>query len=87
MNISKKLQIIQRLSGLTQEKLAQRLGVSFVTLNSWLNKKSLPHKQKQERVDELYLRYIGEALVPKDVLLAKQNILLKKSSAYKNVSR
>lgn len=37
---SEKLKIIQAMSGVTQEVLAQRFGVSFVTLNSWINGRS-----------------------------------------------
>ena len=34
MDIKEQIQIILKISGLNQEKIAQKLGVSFVTLNS-----------------------------------------------------
>jgi transcriptional regulator with XRE-family HTH domain len=41
MKISEKLRLIQQISGLTQEKISKQLDVSFATLNSWINEKSL----------------------------------------------
>lgn len=54
MNYQKTLQRILAASGWTQEKLARRVGVSFATLNSWVNGKSVPtrfiNKQTIENV-------------------------------------
>jgi Helix-turn-helix. len=49
MTIQEKLQIIQKLSGLSQENLAHELHVSFVTLNSWINNRSQPHTKKTSK--------------------------------------
>ena len=57
MKVSEKIKIIIRLSGLTQESLAKELGVSFVTLNSWINDKSIPHKKKIEIVNKVFSKY------------------------------
>jgi cell filamentation protein len=55
-----KLDKILKASGLTQEALAGKIGVSFVTLNSWVNKKSTPTiKRYLERIDEIYDEYSG----------------------------
>ncbi len=35
MNTKQKLEIIQKMLGLTQTKLAEKFDVSFPTLNSW----------------------------------------------------
>ncbi|MCK5581354.1 MAG: Fic family protein [Candidatus Omnitrophica bacterium] len=87
MNISQKLQIIQQITGLTQEKLAQKLGVSFPTVNSWINGKSLPHKKTQGRIDGLYYQCTGEKGEPaKDILFVKKNIVERKRQEYKNIS-
>ena len=85
MKISAKLQFIMKISGLTQEKLAGRLDVSFVTLNSWINNKSTPHKKKQESIDKLYRQYTGQVEIPDNILIAKKELLFTKSKKYKNI--
>ena len=42
-------------SGWTQQQLAVRLGVSFPTVNYWLNNKVTPHKKMQKRIRDLYI--------------------------------
>ena len=42
-------------SGWTQQQLAIKLGVSFPTVNYWLNNKVTPHKKMQKRIRDLYL--------------------------------
>ena len=49
------LKTILKSSGWSQEQLASKLGVSFPTINSWLNNKSVPRKQMQKRIENLYL--------------------------------
>ena len=39
MTVQQKLQLILKLSGLTQEQLARKTGVTFVALNRWINAK------------------------------------------------
>jgi len=85
MNISDKLKIIKDLSELTQEKLAKELDVSFVTLNSWINGRSVPRKKKQIQIDELYAKYSGTKIIPETVLEAKKKILEKKRRGYRNI--
>lgn len=85
MNISEKLKIIKGFSGLTQEQLASELEVSFATLNSWINGRSVPHKKKQSQIDELYAKYSGTKIIPETVLDAKKDLLNKKSRKYKNI--
>lgn len=85
MKTSEKLQFIQKVTGLTQEKLALKLGVSFPTLNSWINSKSQPRKSAEERINELYLTYTGGKTIPKNELEAKKNALKKMSKEYISV--
>lgn len=85
MIIADKLKIIQNISGLTQEILAKELGVSFVTLNSWINKKSQPRRNAQKRIDDLYYKYTGQRIIPDDVLKAKKDIIISKSKKYRNI--
>lgn len=85
MKISEKIKLIKKISGLTQESLAKELGVSFVTVNSWINDRSTPHIKKQDKIDELYKKYSGEKIIPDSELTAKKNLLYKKSKNNKNI--
>ncbi len=85
MTISEKLKIVKGLSGLTQERLAQKFNVSFATLNSWINGKSTPHQKAQILIDELYKEYTGQKIIPDNVLRAKKELLISKSKKNKNV--
>src|SRR3989344_4453718 len=68
MNVIKKLQVIKQTTGLTQTKLAEKLGVSFVTFNSWWTGKSLPRPRIQVLIDELFLEVTGQKkLVDEDL--------------------
>lgn len=85
MKISQKLRIIKDISGLTQEKLARQIGVSFATLNSWINERSLPHKRHQDKIDQFYYKYTGQKSIVEDVLLAKKNIIKDKSKKFNDI--
>lgn len=83
MNISEKLQLVQKFSQLTQENIARELGVSFATLNSWINGRSIPRENSQKLIDELYLKYTGQKKIPTSVLRSKKEII--KSKKQRNV--
>lgn len=85
MTISEKLKLIKNLSGLTQERLAQKFNISFATLNSWINKRSIPHKKAQILIDEFYKEYTGQKIIPKNILQAKKQMIILKSKKYKNI--
>ena len=85
MKASRKLQFIQRVAGLTQEKLAHKLGVSFPTINSWINEKSVPRKKALDRIDEFYKELTGQKIIKADILGAKKAALITKSSKHKNI--
>ncbi len=85
MNISEKLKLIKQISGLTQEKIAYELEVSFATLNSWINNKSVPHKRRRELIDELYKKYTGQKIIPDNILQAKKDVIYNKSKKYTNI--
>ena len=85
MKISQKLQIIQKLSKLTQTQLAEVLKVSFPTLNSWINERSQPHAKKIQKIDNLYSKYTGVKIIPQDNLIAKKDIIAKKSKKYADI--
>ena len=71
--------------GLTQTKLAQKFGVSFPTLNSWVSGKSTPRPRMQVVIDELFLEVTGQKIIPKDTLTAKKQALSQKSKEHRNI--
>ncbi|MFH1822205.1 MAG: Fic family protein [Patescibacteria group bacterium] len=85
MTIPEKLKIIKQLSDLTQENLAKELGVSFATLNSWINGRSKPHKKKIERIEELFSSYAGITDIGGEKIAVKKEIIKKRSRKYKNI--
>ncbi len=85
MTIPQKLHTIQRLSGLSQTQLAQKLGVSFVAFNRWIQGKAIPRQKAQERIDALYREYSGLKVIPEELLQAKKDILMQKAKRAKNV--
>ncbi|HEY5220862.1 MAG TPA: Fic family protein [Candidatus Paceibacterota bacterium] len=85
MTPKQKLQLLLKLSGLTQTQLANRLGVTFVALNRWMNDKATPHPKTLERIGELYKEYSGEKQVPESVLEAKQGIIREKQKRHPRI--
>ena len=59
MDYSAQLKSILKASGWSQEDLARRLGVSFVTLNAWVNARSKPRKKAAESIRLLYFEILG----------------------------
>lgn len=85
MTIQEKLQIIQKATGLTQTKLADRFGVSFAAFNGWWTGKSFPRPKMLEAIDELFLEVTGQKIIPAEQLTAKKQMLAKKSQSHKNI--
>jgi len=85
MDTAGKLQLIKQLLGLTQEKLAQRIGVSFATVNSWINAKSTPRESKQKLIDLLYVESTGLKNATLTSLLAKKKIINRKTKKMRNL--
>lgn len=85
MNIPKKLEVIKKTLNLTQVRLADRLGVSFPTLNSWLAGKSKPRPQKDKVINDLFLEITGQKQIPEEDLKNKRKILQYKTLNYKGV--
>jgi Fic family protein/DNA-binding XRE family transcriptional regulator len=85
MNTKQKLEIIQKILGLTQTKLAEKFSVSFPTLNSWKSGKSTPRSKPQALIDELFLEVTGQKVIPQDTLVAKKQAILQKSKEHKSV--
>lgn len=87
MNIKEKLQLIQKISKKTQEVLAADLGVSFPTLNSWINGRSIPRQQAAKRIDGLYLQLTGQNIIPDSFLAAKKQVLMDRRKQYSDILR
>lgn len=49
-----KLKEVRRKLGLTQEALAQRLGVSFTSVNRWENGQTNPSPLARRQIEELF---------------------------------
>lgn len=50
---------LRKLTGLTQEKFAARLGVTFPTINRWENDRAKPSPLALEKIESL-LRSLGD---------------------------
>lgn len=53
MSLVKKLETYRLENKISQEELAQKLGVAFSTVNRWLNKKSKPSKIQSYHINKL----------------------------------
>jgi len=53
MDLIKRLEIYRLKNRITQERLAQMLGVSFATVNRWFNGKTKPHKMQEYHIKRL----------------------------------
>lgn len=73
MDYRTQLQSILKASGWSQEQLARNLAVSFVTLNSWVNKRSIPRVKAQRAIECLYFEIVGvDTVADSDLSNAKQ---------------
>ncbi len=85
MTIRQKLEIIQKMLGFSQTKLAEKFGVSFVAFNSWWTEKSIPRPKMQKAIDELFLEVTGQKIIPANALIAKKQVLFQKSVKHRNI--
>ena len=85
MDIQQKLKIIQKRLELTQTKLAEKFGVSFVAFNNWWTGKSVPHKKNALAINDLFLEVTGQKIISLDKLLTKKEFLKEKSSKHKSI--
>jgi Fic family protein/DNA-binding XRE family transcriptional regulator len=85
MTIIEKLKLIQKYTNLSQTVLSQKLGVSFVSINKWLNNKATPRPKIQAKIDELYLEVTGQKIIPDSVLESKKQNIHSISKEYSNI--
>lgn len=50
-------------ASISQKELATRLGVSFATLNRWLNGHAIPHKRRIEQIGRMHREMLGYATI------------------------
>ena len=53
MDLIKQLEAYRLKNSITQERLAEMLGVSFATVNRWFNDKTKPHKMQEYHIKRL----------------------------------
>ena len=53
MDLVRKLEKYRLENKVSQQRIAERLGVSFSTVNRWLNGKSLPNKIQSYHIQKL----------------------------------
>jgi putative transcriptional regulator len=58
-NMAKLVRELRELTGLTQEKFAAKLGVTFPTINRWENDRAKPSPLALEKIESL-LRSLGD---------------------------
>ncbi len=58
MELSKKIKEIRMFNFLSQEEFAQKLGVSYATVNRWETGKTIPNIKAMKKIDE-YCRQEG----------------------------
>lgn len=86
MNYHGQLTSILKASGWSQEQLARSLGVSFATLNSWVNKRSMPRAKALLTIEKLYLNIVGVDEVDKFALLTAKQLVLKLRTTPKKIA-
>lgn len=58
-NMARLVRELRELTGLTQEKFAAKLGVTFPTINRWENDRAKPSPLALEKIESL-LRSLGD---------------------------
>jgi len=85
MKVSDQLQLILNLTGDTQEKLARKIGVSFATVNSWINDRSVPRKKAAQRIEALLKELARIREIPLDPSEAKKKIIEQKRKKHPRI--
>lgn len=76
MDYVNQLKSILEASGWSQEELARRLEVSFVTLNTWVNAKSQPRRRALESIQTLYFDIVGFNSVDEEKLNRQKQLAI-----------
>lgn len=84
MTVPEKIRLLLEISGDTQQKLAQKIGVTFVALNRWINKKVIPRKNTERKID-LLLQKFDVYDAEEDISSIKKEIVDKKRKHFPNI--
>lgn len=87
MNHHIQLNSILKASGWSQEQLARNLSVSFATLNSWVNKRSMPRAKALLNIERLHLDIVGVDEVDESTLHAAKQSAIKLRTTPKKIAR
>jgi len=85
MDYKEQIQLIQKMTDLKQDEVANRLGVTFAALNRWLNDKAIPRESIRKKINKLYIDVTGEDKVFENLQEAKISLLENKKKEHKNV--
>ena len=66
MELSKKIYQLRKLSGMTQEQLAEKLNISRQTLSKWENGTSIPDVESVVRLSVLFNTSLEELLLEEE---------------------
>lgn len=87
MTIKQRLIAIQKASGWSQEQLASKLGVSFATLNAWINERSEPRTKAGQNIERLYLDIVGVNAVDAQALKESKQAALKLKASAQTIAK
>ena len=80
INYITQLKQILTAESLSQQELSKKLGVSFATLNRWLNNHAVPHKKRIEQIGRYHREIAGyDSLTTQDV-----RRIISEAKKYKN---
>ena len=74
-NFAETVRKVRRQLGISQEELAQELGVSFSTINRWENSKTVPFKLARRQFDAFCHRMAEQGRLNLDTLDTKDTHL------------
>ncbi len=85
MNYKEQIKLIQKVTGLNQDEIANKLDVTFAALNRWLNDKAVPRESIKKKINKLCTETMGEEQTFETLQKAKINILGNKKRKHRNV--
>ena len=72
MQLGKEIKHLRKLSGMTQEQLAEKLSVSRQTLSKWENEASMPDIESVVKISRLFQISLDELLIKEGTKLEEQ---------------
>lgn len=73
MELGKKIYRLRKLSGMTQEQLAEKLSISRQTLSKWENGSSMPDVESVVRISALFQVSLDELLLEEERRMEKKD--------------